>query len=219
MPHLSPPEVARRLASGLLSFPVTHFRQDLSLDESAYRENIRWLGGYGAAGLFAAGGTGEFFSLTPSEVETVVTAAVEEVPRDLPMIAPAGHGTATAVDMARAAERSGEHGLLLLPRSHHRQRLALDVEFSDDTTAQRDHPLQRLPVQAQHEGFRRTEGQTGLLVEPVHLTAHRHPAAHLHVGLDRNPGVPAKTHDPPSRTLATLDMTTKQLIRYRTYSA
>ncbi|SDJ68695.1 5-dehydro-4-deoxyglucarate dehydratase [Actinopolyspora mzabensis] len=115
MPHLSPTEVARRLASGLLSFPVTHFRQDLSFDESAYRENIRWLAGHGATGLFAAGGTGEFFSLTPAEVETVVTAAVEEVPPNLPVIAPAGHGTATAVEMARAAERAGAHGLLLLP--------------------------------------------------------------------------------------------------------
>lgn len=31
-------------------------------DATAYRENIARLGGYGVAGLFAAGGTGEFFS-------------------------------------------------------------------------------------------------------------------------------------------------------------
>ncbi|WP_433869009.1 5-dehydro-4-deoxyglucarate dehydratase [Saccharopolyspora sp. CA-218241] len=115
MPGFSAPEVAQRLASGLLSFPVTHFRDDLSFDEPAYRENIGWLGGFGAAGLFAAGGTGEFFSLTPDEVSTVVTAAVRETPADLPVIAPAGYGTATAVELAGAAERAGADGLLLLP--------------------------------------------------------------------------------------------------------
>ncbi|MCO6011686.1 5-dehydro-4-deoxyglucarate dehydratase [Actinoallomurus purpureus] len=110
----SPREVARRLGSGLLSFPVTHFREDLSFDEAAYRENIGRLGEYPAAGLFAAGGTGEFFSLTPAEVEQVVTAAVEEA-RGTPVIAPAGYGTAIAVELARSAERAGAQGLLLLP--------------------------------------------------------------------------------------------------------
>ncbi|MER5387463.1 5-dehydro-4-deoxyglucarate dehydratase [Saccharopolyspora sp. NPDC002686] len=115
MSAYSPTGMARQLASGLLSFPVTHFRPDLGFDEAAYRENIGWLSGFGAAGLFAAGGTGEFFSLTPAEVEQVVTAAVQEVPAGLPVIAPAGYGTATAVEMARAAERAGAAGLLLLP--------------------------------------------------------------------------------------------------------
>lgn len=116
MPSTSPAEVAERLGSGLLSFPVTHFRDDdLAFDEAAYRENIDWLGQFGAAGLFAAGGTGEFFSLTPAEVETVVAAAVQEAPTNVPVIAPAGYGTAIAIEMARAAERAGAHGVLLLP--------------------------------------------------------------------------------------------------------
>lgn len=115
MSAFSPVEVARRLAGGLLSFPVTHFRSDLGFDEAAYRDNIGWLSGFGAAGLFAAGGTGEFFSLTPAEVEAVVTAAASETPDGLPVIAPAGYGTAMAVEMARAAERAGADGLLLLP--------------------------------------------------------------------------------------------------------
>lgn len=115
MSRFSPAEVAERLASGLLSFPVTHFHEDLSFDEAAYRDNIGWLSGFGATGLFAAGGTGEFFSLSFAEVESVVTAAVQEVPADVPVIAPAGYGTATAVELARAAERAGADGLLLLP--------------------------------------------------------------------------------------------------------
>ncbi|WP_341683922.1 5-dehydro-4-deoxyglucarate dehydratase [Nocardia farcinica] len=115
MTTASPQDIAARLGSGLLSFPVTHLRADGSFDEAAYREHIAWLGGHDAAGLFAAGGTGEFFSLTPAEVEQVVTAAVREAPEGLPVIAPAGYGTATAIEMARAAERAGAHGILLLP--------------------------------------------------------------------------------------------------------
>ncbi|GAA1211418.1 5-dehydro-4-deoxyglucarate dehydratase [Prauserella alba] len=115
MSQFTPHETARQLSNGLLSFPVTHFRDDLSFDEPAYRENIAWLSGFGATGLFAAGGTGEFFSLTPDEVSAVVTAAAAEAPDSVPVIAPAGYGTATAVELARSAERAGADGLLLLP--------------------------------------------------------------------------------------------------------
>ncbi|MFC9761734.1 5-dehydro-4-deoxyglucarate dehydratase [Rhodococcus jostii] len=115
MATASPHEIAHKLGSGLLSFPVTHFTDDHSFDEAAYRENIGWLGQFDASGLFAAGGTGEFFSLTPPEVQQVVRAAVQEAPDGLPVIAPAGYGTATAVQMARSAESVGAHGILLLP--------------------------------------------------------------------------------------------------------
>jgi 5-dehydro-4-deoxyglucarate dehydratase len=64
--------------------------------------------------LFAAGGTGEFFALTPDEVARVVRAAVA-VTGDTPVLAPAGYGTAQAVAMARDAEAAGASGLLLLP--------------------------------------------------------------------------------------------------------
>ena len=78
MPNITPNEMAGQLGTGLLSFPVTHFRNDLSFDEAAYRDNLNRLAGYDVAGLFAAGGTGEFFSLTPTEVEQIVRASVEE---------------------------------------------------------------------------------------------------------------------------------------------
>ncbi|SFN28073.1 MULTISPECIES: 5-dehydro-4-deoxyglucarate dehydratase [Actinomadura] len=115
MKQTAPDDIARRLGSGLLSFPVTHFRDDLAFDEDAYRAHIARLGGYDVAGLFAAGGTGEFFSLTPAETGRVVRAAVAEARDGLPVIAPAGYGTATAVEMARDAERAGADGLLLFP--------------------------------------------------------------------------------------------------------
>ncbi|MEU7768079.1 5-dehydro-4-deoxyglucarate dehydratase [Nocardia sp. NPDC049190] len=115
MTTASPQDIAHHLGSGLLSFPVTHLRPDHSFDEVAYRDNIGWLGQFGAAGLFAAGGTGEFFSLDASEVERVVAAAVQEAPAEVPVIAPAGYGTATAVQMAKSAQRVGAQGILLFP--------------------------------------------------------------------------------------------------------
>ena len=65
-----PHEMAQTLAKGLLSFPVTHFDKDFRFQEGPYREHCAWLLGFKRlTGLFAAGGTGEFFSLTPAEVE------------------------------------------------------------------------------------------------------------------------------------------------------
>ena len=115
MSKMTPAEMAQALGSGLLSFPVTHFRADLSFDETAYRRNLARLAEHKVAGLFAAGGTGEFFSLTPVEVDRVLRAAVEETAGRVPVIAPAGHGTAIAVELAQAAERAGADGVLLLP--------------------------------------------------------------------------------------------------------
>jgi 5-dehydro-4-deoxyglucarate dehydratase len=110
----APQDLATQLGSGLLSFPVTHTSPDLSFDEPAYREHIEWQKGFPVAGLFAAGGTGEFFSLTRQEVPRVVRAAVEQCP-ELPIVAPAGYGTATAVEMAEEAEEVGAQGILLFP--------------------------------------------------------------------------------------------------------
>ena len=90
MANHTPQELADKLRDGLLSFPVTAFDADLLFDESAYREHLSWQAGFPVAGLFAAGGTGEGFSLTPEEIATVVRVAVEEVGEKVPVLAPAG---------------------------------------------------------------------------------------------------------------------------------
>jgi 5-dehydro-4-deoxyglucarate dehydratase len=107
--------MARTLGGGLLSFPVTHFDANGGFAEGAYREHCAWMLSHELTGLFAAGGTGEFFSLTPPEVATVVSAAVKEANGTLPVIAGCGYGTAIATGIARDAERVGADGLLLLP--------------------------------------------------------------------------------------------------------
>lgn len=115
MAHLAPNEMARKIGAGLLSFPVTHFDDDFCFNEDAYREHCSWMAGYDVAGLFAAGGTGEFFSLTPDEIERVVGAAAAEVGGRVPLLSGCGYGTAIAVDLAQRAERAGADGILLLP--------------------------------------------------------------------------------------------------------
>ncbi len=112
---MKPTDMAARIARGLLTFPVTHFDADDKFDAGAYRKHVSWLVENQPAGLFAAGGTGEFFSLRPDEVGEVVSAAVAEVKGRVPVIAGCGYGTAMAVELARDAEKRGADGLLLLP--------------------------------------------------------------------------------------------------------
>lgn len=115
MSDYAPGDLAAALPRGLLSFPVTHFNDDLSFDRHAYARHIERMAGHPVAGLFAAGGTGEFFSLTPAEVITVVGAAVQAAPAGVPILAPAGRDTGTAVELAREAEEAGADGILLFP--------------------------------------------------------------------------------------------------------
>jgi 5-dehydro-4-deoxyglucarate dehydratase len=111
----TPREMAQRIGEGLLSFPVTHFDAANRFDVERYRLHCAWLMEHELAGLFAAGGTGEFFSLTPKEVVAVASAAVAQSAGQLPVIAGCGYGTTMAVELARELEGCGVDGLLLLP--------------------------------------------------------------------------------------------------------
>jgi 5-dehydro-4-deoxyglucarate dehydratase len=115
MKSMSPGEMAKKVGEGLLSFPVTHFSEDLEFKPKRYKEHIAWLLSFKPAGLFVAGGTGEFFSLTPTEFSAVVHAGVSEAARQVPVLAGCGYGTAMAKEFAVAAEEAGADGILLLP--------------------------------------------------------------------------------------------------------
>lgn len=115
MAKMAPEELAKTIGGGLLSFPVTHFRDDYTFDTGPYREHIEWLLGHDPAGLFAAGGTGEFFSLDLQEFGAVVSAAVQQTAGRVPVVAGCGYGTAIAKQFASEAAAAGADGLLLLP--------------------------------------------------------------------------------------------------------
>ena len=107
-------ELARRIERDC-SLSRNAFRFGAAFRRGGVSEHCSWLLNHDVAGLFAAGGTGEFFSLMPSEVERIVAAAVDETSGKVPVLAGCGCGTALAVDIARRAEKAGADGLLLLP--------------------------------------------------------------------------------------------------------
>jgi 5-dehydro-4-deoxyglucarate dehydratase len=87
----------------------------LRFNEASYRQSIASNIAHGAVGLFAPGGTGEFFSLTPEECRQVTRAAVETAAGRVPIVGGTGYGTALAVDIAKAAEAAGAQAVLVLP--------------------------------------------------------------------------------------------------------
>jgi 5-dehydro-4-deoxyglucarate dehydratase len=112
---MEPSELKTVLQAGLLSFPVTDFDAGGDFEPRGYRRRLEWLVPYGPSALFAAGGTGEFFSLAPDEYSEVISMAVETCQGKVPIIAGTGYGTRQAIQYAREAERLGAAGLLVLP--------------------------------------------------------------------------------------------------------
>lgn len=111
--------VVRRLrdgmAGGVLSFPLTSFHDDGSLDPAGFRTHVAAQIATAPGAVFPACGTGEFFSLDEDEYRTVVTLAVEEAAGRVPVVAGVGYGWAQAARFARIAEEAGADALLVLP--------------------------------------------------------------------------------------------------------
>ena len=112
---MTPQELKKTMSAGLLSFPVTDFDAAGDFRADTYAQRLEWLMPYGATVLFAAGGTGEFFSLTAEDYSAVVRTAVETCRGGVPIVAGAGGPTRQAIAFAQEAEKLGAQGLLLLP--------------------------------------------------------------------------------------------------------
>ncbi|MEU9477708.1 5-dehydro-4-deoxyglucarate dehydratase [Streptomyces sp. NPDC048191] len=100
---------------GVLSFPLTAFRDDGSLDPDGLRSHVAGRLAAGPGAVFPACGTGEFFSLDEEEYRTVVRITAEEVAGRVPVVAGTGYGWAQAARFARIAEEAGADALLVLP--------------------------------------------------------------------------------------------------------
>jgi 5-dehydro-4-deoxyglucarate dehydratase len=111
----TPLELKQIISEGLLSFPITDFDERGDFRPRTYIERLEWLAPYGASALFAAGGTGEYFSLAPAEYAEVIKTAVQTCAGKVPILAGAGGPTRTAIAYAQEAERLGAKGILLLP--------------------------------------------------------------------------------------------------------
>jgi 5-dehydro-4-deoxyglucarate dehydratase len=109
------PNDLRKKLRGVIAFPVTPFKADLSLDVPGLRRNLQALVKHPLAAVVAAGGTGELYSLTPAEHQEVVRATVEEAKGACPVIAGVGFNRAIAIELARASAKAGADAILALP--------------------------------------------------------------------------------------------------------
>jgi 5-dehydro-4-deoxyglucarate dehydratase len=109
------PEDLRSRLRGVIAFPVTPFNSDLSLDIPGLRTNLQELVRYPFAAIVAAGGTGELYSLTPSEHLAVVRTIVEEVRGKVPVIAGTGFNYKIGIELAEQSAGAGADAILALP--------------------------------------------------------------------------------------------------------
>jgi len=109
------PNTLRNKLSGVIAFPVTPFKDDLSLDLPALHQNLTHLLQYQISAIVAAAGTGEMYSLTPAEYTRVIELTALAVEDRVPVIAGVGFGQRLAVEMAQTAEKAGADGILVFP--------------------------------------------------------------------------------------------------------
>jgi len=114
------PDQLRSKLQGVIAFPVTPFKQDLSLDLNGLRKNLQALASHRLCAIIAAGGTGELYSLTPDEHRQVVRTHIEgmayvESQNRIPILAAVGFNPHIAADLAKASHTAGAQGILAFP--------------------------------------------------------------------------------------------------------
>jgi len=108
-------QIKSSLEDGLLSFPVTDFDEKGAFKPGTYADRIEWFVGHNVSSVFVAGGTGEFFSLSASEYQDVITIAVNTVKERIPVISSVGRSIPEAIAFAKMADQAGINALLLFP--------------------------------------------------------------------------------------------------------
>ena len=94
---MNPTELRKSLENGVIAFPVTPFKDDLSLDLEGLRSNLERMVQHDFRAIVAAGGTGEMYSLSLDEYRQVVELTVEVAGKHSTIIAGAGFGTSNQI--------------------------------------------------------------------------------------------------------------------------
>jgi 5-dehydro-4-deoxyglucarate dehydratase len=105
----------RQKFQGVVAFPITPFKSDLSLNLDGLRQNLSSLMKHEVCAVVAAGGTGEFYSLTPEEYLQVIKTTVEVIDRRVPVIAGVGFNRQIAIELADQAKKAGADAILAFP--------------------------------------------------------------------------------------------------------
>jgi 5-dehydro-4-deoxyglucarate dehydratase len=111
---MQPTELRKKL-NGVISFPCTPFKKDLSLDLDGLRKNLRELLKHPICAVVAPAGTGEIHVLSPEEHLAVVKVTVEEVKGRIPVLTGVGFNARIAADIARQSAAAGVSGILAFP--------------------------------------------------------------------------------------------------------
>jgi 5-dehydro-4-deoxyglucarate dehydratase len=112
---MKPDQLRQKLSSGVISFPLTPFKKDLSLDLEGHRRNLRYILKYPITAIVAPAGTGEMYSLSPEEHLAVVKATLDEVNGKVPVLTGVGFNYPIAIQQAKNAAKAGVDGILALP--------------------------------------------------------------------------------------------------------
>src|ERR1043165_2329016 len=116
-----PPNELRQKLQGVISFPVTPFHRDQSLDLDGLRQNLRALLKHPICAVVAAAGTGELYSLSPAEHLAVVRATGAEGDGGVPVVERVrvvpgtGFNPPIAAELARQSAAVGVSGILAFP--------------------------------------------------------------------------------------------------------
>ena len=111
---MQPAELRKKL-HGVISFPVTPFGKDLSLDLFGLRRNLHALLKHRVCAVVAPAGTGEIHSLSPEEHLAVVRTTVEEADGKVPVLTGVGFNPPIAASLAKEAAGAGVSGILAFP--------------------------------------------------------------------------------------------------------
>jgi 5-dehydro-4-deoxyglucarate dehydratase len=109
------PNELQEMLTGVIAFPITPFKSNLSLDVAGLRHNLLKLIEHPISALVIAGGTGELYSLTPEEHAEVVRTSAHVVGGRVPIIVGVGFGQMLATELARSAADNGADGILVFP--------------------------------------------------------------------------------------------------------
>ncbi|MEZ5402799.1 MAG: 5-dehydro-4-deoxyglucarate dehydratase [Bryobacteraceae bacterium] len=107
-------EFAKKL-TGVFGFPVTSFKQNLSLDLDGQARNVDEMTKHPFCALVATGGTGEMYSMSVEENIEVARISIDAANGRMPVVCGIGYNTTMAIAMAKAMEKAGADAFLVMP--------------------------------------------------------------------------------------------------------
>jgi 4-hydroxy-tetrahydrodipicolinate synthase len=100
---------ARAHMQGIWAAALVPFADDLTIDEEAFRRNLRhWIDELGIDGIFVGGKQSEFFSMSLAERKRIVEISLDEIGKKAGVIASCSdQNMDTVIELARHAQAAG----------------------------------------------------------------------------------------------------------------